>query len=84
MYKIPDYTGQAMGAYSNAAGTAAGMTKDIKPYVPGKTVGGGMMTAMGGGLAGAQLGTMISTGAMAGPVGAGIGAGVGLLSYILS
>lgn len=63
-------TGSAMQGYSALAG--------MQP--PEKTVGGGIMSGMGGAASGAMIGT-----ALGGPgLGTAIGGGLGVLSYILS
>jgi hypothetical protein len=55
---------------------------------PGKTVGGGLMSAGGMGMAGYSVGSAMAAGgtagSSAGPYGAAIGAVVGLLAYYLS
>jgi hypothetical protein len=49
---------------------------------PPKTVGGGMMSGIGGAAAGAAIGAQY--GSSGGPYGAAIGAVVGILAYALS
>ena len=55
---------------------------------PGKTAGGGLMTAAGGAAAGYSVGAAMASsgaaGSSAGPWGAAVGAGVGLIAYLLS
>jgi hypothetical protein len=85
MYEVPNALDKAFGGMGQAANTFASMDK--KQYIPKKSIGGGMMNALGGGLAGAQVGSMIqgaTVGSTMGLPGAAIGAGIGALAYFLS
>jgi len=83
LFSIEDPSKKAMHGLGQAANTYAAMDKK-GPEAPKKTVGGGLMSAAGMGLAGAEAAKLISTSAAAGPLGLAIGAGVGALAYFLS
>lgn len=83
LFSIEDPSKKAMQGLGQAADTFAAMDKK-GPEAPQKTVGGGLMSAAGMGLAGAKVATLISKSAAAGPLGLAIGAGVGALAYFLS
>ena len=89
LFSIEDPSKKAMQGLGQAADTFAAMDKK-GPEAPDKTVGGGLMSAAGMGVAGAEAGAAMteagffSTSAAAGPWGLAIGAGVGALSYFLS
>ncbi|HPQ03517.1 MAG TPA: hypothetical protein PK183_09535 [Bacillota bacterium] len=83
LFSIEDPSKKAMQGLGQAANTYAAMDKK-GPEAPKKTVGGGLMSAAGMGLAGAEAAKLISTSAAAGPWGLAIGAGVGALAYFLS
>ena len=83
LFSIEDPSKKAMQGRGQAANTYAAMDKK-GPEAPQKTVGGGLMSAAGMGLAGAKVAMLISKSAAAGPLGLAIGAGVGALAYFLS
>jgi hypothetical protein len=84
LFQVDNPLDKAFGGMSQAANTFASMEK--RPYKPPLTVGGGMMSAVGGASAGASIGAQI--GSAGGPIGAlggaGIGAALGGLAYYLS
>ncbi|PLX71824.1 MAG: hypothetical protein C0602_00185 [Denitrovibrio sp.] len=75
---------KASATMQGAGGTAGNMMRAEKTTTtpPGKTIGGGIMSAAGMGMSGAMIGAQI--GSVGGPMGAAIGAGVGTLAYFLS
>ncbi len=83
LFSIEDPSKKAMQGLGHAADTYAAMDKK-GPEAPKKTIGGGLMSAAGMGLAGAEAAKLISKSAAAGPWGLAIGAGVGALAYFLS
>lgn len=83
LFSIEDPSKKAMHGLGQAANTYAAMDKK-GPEAPKKTIGGGLMSAAGMGVAGAKAATLISKSAVAGPWGLAIGAGVGALAYFLS
>lgn len=80
LFSIEDPSKKAMQGLGQAANTYAAMDKK-GPEAPKKTIGGGLMSAAGMGLAGAEAAKLISA---SGPWGFAIGAGVGALAYFLS
>jgi hypothetical protein len=75
-----DRSQQHMNSAINARGAIRPNTKtETEP--PPKTVGGGIMSGVGGAAAGASIGA--TYGSSGGPYGAAIGAVVGLLAYAL-
>lgn len=89
LFSIEDPSKKAMHGLGQAADTYAAMDKK-GPEAPKKTVGGGLMSAAGMGVAGMEAGVaateagIFSASAAAGPWGLAIGAGVGALAYFLS
>ena len=90
LYNVENPYSKATNVLSQASNTYASMDKKKEVDAPGKTVGGGIMSGLGGAMAGAEIGGLMAepgaTGlaAIGGPVPLAIGAGVGLLSYFLS
>lgn len=79
LFSVSDPSQKAMQGLGQAANTYAAMDKERK--APGKTVGGGLMSAAGGAVAGAEIAKTLS---LTGPQGMALGAGAMALSYFLS
>lgn len=60
LYAVPDQRGMAAQHIRGAAGTTAGMGKDIDPYQTEKTVGGAISAGIGGLAAGAGVMSALS------------------------
>ncbi|TWI61612.1 hypothetical protein LZ24_03428 [Desulfobotulus alkaliphilus] len=81
LYQVQDPSQKALGGLGQASQSYASMQK-AQPE-PEKTVGGALMSGLGGATAGAGIGMAVASG----PVGWGViggGAAVGALSYLLS
>lgn len=82
LFSVSNPADKAMQGLGQAANTYAAMDKERKS--PGKTVGGGLMSAAGMGVAGGEAEMMLTGAATAGPWGLAGGATLGALSYFLS
>ena len=82
LFDIPDPRERATQQLQGAINTYSQQMPNIK--TPGKTIGGGIMNAMGGAMAGGTIATMASEASMAGPIGLGVGAILGTGAYFLS
>jgi len=88
-YPVENPMNRAMSMSGQATGITAGMDKRQTLVPPDKTVGGGMMSGMGGAASGASVGAMVAKGTATGAstgggYGAIIGGVLGLAAYFLS
>jgi hypothetical protein len=83
LYQIENPIHRANDAMSKAAGTYGNIPRSGLG-VPDKTIGGGMQSAMGGGLMGATLAGAMEGGLSGNPMVAAGGAILGFASYFLS
>jgi hypothetical protein len=79
LFNVQNPADRAMGGMDSASRTMASLDKK-GPEAPGKTVGGGVMNAMGGYMTGSAM----TAAGMAIPGGAPLMAGVAAAAYFLS
>lgn len=83
LYKVQDPSASASSS-ANSSMEGFGALRSMAPQrEPGKTIGGGIMSAGGGAMAGASLGGLVTTAGTVHPGFAIAGAAFGAASYFL-